>query len=152
MAELSDAYLSRVAVSLNIPTMWVEDCVQEMRLALWREQCPNPRQLVHRRAIDFLRQITGTDWKHRLRPGSASLDTTDEEGRERWPVSVQEAPREEMIDARAALSMVNQRDAQVLVLSAYGYTHEEIGRMMGISRGHSEQRAMKARQALRAGG
>lgn len=150
MTEWSDAYLRSVALNLNVPAMWVEDCVQELRLALWREGCSNPRQLLHRRAIDFLRQVNGTATNHRLRERMTSLDVGDDDWLGRLEVSAAVKPCDEMIDVSEVLTSMNRRDAQVLLLAAYGYSAEEMGRMLGISREHVWQRAKWARRTLRA--
>lgn len=47
----SDAYLATVARNVGVPPMWVEDCVQELRLAEWQGRRPWSV------AIDFVRQV-----------------------------------------------------------------------------------------------
>ena len=113
-------YYQRIARSVGVPEMYLEDCVQEIRLGLWLAERdgkePGPT-IARRRAIDFSRQVT----HHRY---NKSLVLVPLEGH----TSIVEMPRvEELIDLETEVLKLNPRQRQALEMACAGYSQTEIG-------------------------
>ncbi len=59
MSYPPEAYLFAVARRAGCPPMWIEDCAQECRIAMWRAPGVAWKTVVQREAIDFVRSILG---------------------------------------------------------------------------------------------
>lgn len=53
------SYLLTVARRVGCPIFWLDDCEQEMRIAIWKAPAAPWKTVVHRTAIDFVRVIHG---------------------------------------------------------------------------------------------
>ena len=58
MNLLPDSYLATVARSVGVEPMFIDDALQEMKLAIWRAPHVNVRVVAKREAIDFQRFLT----------------------------------------------------------------------------------------------
>lgn len=158
MSGLSDAYLRSVARSIKVPEMWVDDCIQEIRIAEWREQCAYPKTLARRRAVDFLRRLmgeTGGSGRHvlRVQPApfsqvAAQVGIDQRTLLEQMEIAAPEIPSEDLLDTRDAMCKLLPRDQRMLGLLALGYTQAEIARLYDISEGRVSECVIRARQKL----
>ncbi len=154
----ADAYLRAVARSKLVPELWIDDACQEMRIALWRAgRDPDPMifsaldsVIVKRTAIDFRRTLygRGADDPRWQTVNFAEIESWLMEGEEigdRLPA--EELPR---ISITEMLSVLPPREAQILLLNAYGYRYWEIGQALGgLSQSRVAQLAKRAREQLR---
>lgn len=129
----SDAYLRKVALSLMVPRMFVEDAMQEMRIAEWQG-----RQ-VRSAGIDFLRKITHyNNHTHEARPQAVNFGALDEPFRRggfleyKEPVE-RERPTEELLDLEEALPKLTSKQRNRLLATGAGYNCREIADLEGVS-------------------
>jgi hypothetical protein len=110
----ADTYLRAVAVSVGVPEIWLEDCEQEMRIAMW--QAGNDSRLVARRtAIDFVRV-----YGRRSRSGQ-SRDYSYISGFERETMNGFEATSDRGIDFASAFESLTRKQQQAVIRNALGY-------------------------------
>ncbi len=74
MAPPDRRYIARVARQAGVPEMVVEDCVQEISIALWLAPDAPAKMLIRRRAIDFVRHWCGGYRSLTRRPEMISIE------------------------------------------------------------------------------
>lgn len=158
MSGLSDAYLRSVARSIKVPAMWVDDCIQEIRIAEWREQCPNAKQMARRRAVDFLRKLmgeTGGSGAHvlRVQPApfsqvAAQVGIDESTLLEHMEITAPAIPSEDMLDTEQSLARASERDRRMIGLLAAGYSQHEIARLYSLSDKRVSECIARVRRAL----
>jgi RNA polymerase sigma factor (sigma-70 family) len=156
-AGLSDAYFASIARSVGVPPFWLDDCLQEIHLRLWKKQRTTPEVsaslagvIARRTAIDFMR------WAGRRRGKQAATVTPFSE---LSPEDANEPPVEiiliakdgdidtagRMVDLRTALATMQYREREIIVLSVlYGFASWRIGEQLGISSSRVQQLRARA--------
>lgn len=104
---MNEAYLRTVARNLGCPEMWLDDCVQEMRIAMWLKG--EYKNVVRNAGIDFLRMHGEVS-----RAGVVRVVPRGENVRDfsEWLVPV--------MDAEAALKKLSPETAESLRRQALG--------------------------------
>lgn len=158
-AVLTDHYLERVAQSLNCPPMWLDDCCQEMRIAIWRNGGVYPKLTARRRGIDFLRALNHTTRAgERRRPVSPPVHFSAiqaalaADSRDLMDVISPESPDacvDEWLDLAPALKALSPQQREMLVSHSDGQSQASIGRAVGLSESRVCQIVKGARSLLR---
>ena len=124
-------YLEVVATRGGVPEMWIEDCVQEMLIAIWKAPVKMKATVVaHTKAIDFVRQF-GLRGRREVDRAHASLEELDEAGVEVFTCRDEIGSRLACLDAQQALQRVSPSYRRLLCLQACGYPPREISRHLG---------------------
>lgn len=158
---LPDHYLRKVALSLNCPSMWIDDCVQEMRIALWLNGGVYPKLTARRRGIDFLRKLSHQTRNIEGRKPvqqpvpftvlQSALDAT-EIGRDLLDMISPEAPDlcvDEWLDLATALDTLSPREADYLGRYADGASMAKVALALGVSESWVCHVVRRAREKLR---
>jgi hypothetical protein len=69
-----NAYFRTVARAVGVPDFWLDDAVQDMALAVWRQDRIDDPLAIRRRAIDAARRYGATGKNGRHRPKWVPLD------------------------------------------------------------------------------
>jgi len=112
------AWYHRVAHSLGVPDMWLDDAIQVMRLAAW--QGHNVRFA----CIDFMRQHICDDRYSRRATFGAFED---------WKIINPDYGYDTLLDLRRLFQRLNRRLQFVVLGYLYGYKDVELARKMGVS-------------------
>lgn len=154
--QLTDGYLATVVRSIGVPSMWAEDCMQEMRIKLWAmKDGAKPSDVAWSAAIDFHRKLSHY---HRSQNTARNMLTFSEvEARSQlkgvsalsylvYPMS----PIDDVIDCRDALSQLNPRRLRLMAALARGETMRSMAAREGVTEGRIAQLVQKTRSQLRA--
>ena len=162
-AALPDAYLAVIARSVGVPELWIEDAIQEQKIALWRdEDAATWYPIVARRAaIPFVRTIT-----HNRRSyvrivqqpvtmadiaGCFSRDDGDDHDPSAYITGfIVGPPTDRWLDLEAAAQTLTRRERELLVFTALGYSGVELSQAFGVSEGRVSQILKHTRAKLRA--
>lgn len=140
--QIVERSLYGMAKNMGVPSMWLDDAVQEARIALWRKDSAYPKTQMWNAMVDFLRSAV-----HDSRSGEKP-DVCDIA-----PLTflrARESVVDELIDAEMRLAALSDRERRVLLLRAYGYSLVEIARTEGCNNTRICQIVKKAQKALAA--
>lgn len=150
MTPPTDAYMRSIAHSLGIPSMWYEDCLQEMRIDLWRSDGNHPVLTCRRSGIDFVRWLKGRRIRKPFVESLSNLNEKDDTLSNNIPdPSVH--PTDDLMDAAAELGKLTSREQHLILLKSYGYRLSEIGILYGISFSRVSQIITDAQAKLNGG-
>lgn len=127
MSELPDDYLYATARNIGVPKMFMDDAVQEMRLALWRKPETWPIVAIRNACIDFLRRMVNDKRTNPETPNVIAL-----ENMLHYPVAIS-YPSDDWMDAQTRLAKFSERERRILIYTAMGYNQYEIGKMVGCN-------------------
>lgn len=156
MRDLTDGYLRTVARSVGVLPFWVDDCVQEMRIALWQAgETKYPRSVAKYTAIDFVRKVNHFNRSDKTSPQVYSF--TSVEAASRAPglslldtFEAQAAPIDEVLDCRALIGRLMPRDQRLAGALARGETQVGFAASEGLSQERVSQLVKRVRERLSA--
>lgn len=156
MRDLTDGYLRTVARSVGVLPFWVEDCVQEMRIALWQAgETKYPRTVAKNTAIDFVRKVNHFRRSDKTSPQVYSFTSVEAASRAEGvslldSFEAQAAPIDEMLDCRALIGRLMPHDQRLVGALARGETQVGFAASEGISESRVSQLVKRVRERLSA--
>lgn len=156
MSEFSDHYLATVARRVGVLPFWIDDAVQEMRIALWRHPDNKyPNMVVRSAAIDFHRKQAHFNRRTGTSPGvdcfTAVEETSLTEGISPLDTfTTNEPPVDDVIDARDAIGRLPERAKRLLGGFLRGDRQQDLGEIEGISGSRVSQLVRRIREGLAA--
>ena len=117
--QLPDAWYYRTARNIGVPEMFLEDAIQEMKLAVWQGRYARTA------CIDFVRQYGPKD-----RTGLARLTVPLDEG---IYLTFEAQHVETWMDIQELFRRLPKRLRLIVEAHLYGYCDREIARKIGLS-------------------
>lgn len=155
-AALSDAYFAAIARSVGVPPFWLDDCLQEMRIRIWKRACKTPVSaslasvIAQRAAIDFMRSVGRRRGKQAADVSSFSQLSPDDLNEPPADLTLVAKDGDidvagRMVDLRAALGSLQYRERSIICLYVlYGLPLWRIGEQLGISASRVRQLLSRA--------
>lgn len=149
---LTDGYFASIARAIGVPPFWMDDCLQEIKLRIWRAGPETSNSLAgviaQRAAIDFMRSNGRRRGKQAAQVSTFSelaarqASPEDEPLVELGLVAKDGDPEVAacMIDLRDALATLQARERTIISLYVlYGFPLWRIGEQLGISPSRVQQ-------------
>ena len=134
-------FLTRIALAAGIPDIWLEDCLQEMRISL----LVNPTRSLRFVAIDFIRKVN--HWQPRQKQGRlhfTSIDGLDFASRDSWTTT------DAVIDLKSTWPCLKAREREAILASAgLGKSVSQLAEEQAVSQDRIWQRMKSGRDKLK---
>lgn len=122
----SDAYVLASLRRVGVPSMYLEDALQEVRILEWRTK-PEGTQALHNIAVSALRMMPGYSRARRAFSDDDSLDSMV-----RTPVAAP-YPSDELMDAERTINALPLTRRRAFAFLAAGMSPAEVARRMSLS-------------------